>query len=54
MLECPHVAQSGRCPSMFHNNRKNRMLRAAATTDPCDNSEGDPEGSPFAFTDVFY
>ena len=25
-----------------------------ATTDSCDASEGDPEGSPFAFTDVFY
>jgi hypothetical protein len=39
---------------MFDNNRKNRVLRAAATTDSCDTSEGDPEGSPFAFTDVFY
>jgi hypothetical protein len=35
-------------------NRKNRVLRAAATTDSCDTSEDDPEGSPFAFTDVFY
>jgi hypothetical protein len=39
---------------MFDNNRKNRVLRAAATTDSCDRSEGDPEGSPFGFTDVFY
>jgi hypothetical protein len=35
-------------------NRKNRVLRVPATTDSCDISEGDPEGSPFAFTDVFY
>ncbi len=30
-------------------NRKNRVLRAPATNDSCDISEGDPEGSPFAF-----
>jgi hypothetical protein len=29
---------------MFHKNRKNRVLRAAATTDTWDPSEGDPEG----------
>jgi hypothetical protein len=46
-------AQSGRCPSMFHNNRKNRVLRVAATTASCDTSEGNPEGAPFAFTDAF-
>jgi hypothetical protein len=30
------------------------LIRDPATTDSCDTSEGDPEGSPFAFTDVFY
>ncbi len=35
-------------------NRRNRVLRAAATIDSCDPNEGDPEGSRFAFTDVFY
>jgi hypothetical protein len=30
-------------------NRKNRVLRAPATTDSCDIGAGDPEGSPFAF-----
>jgi len=29
--------------------RKNRVLRARATTDACDVDAGDPEGSPFAF-----
>ena len=29
--------------------RKNRVLRAPATTDACDVDAGDPEGSPFAF-----
>jgi hypothetical protein len=33
---------------------KNRVLRAAATTDSCDTSEGNPEGSLFAFTDALY
>jgi hypothetical protein len=33
---------------------KHRVLRAAATTDSCDTSEGNPEGSLFAFTDAFY
>jgi hypothetical protein len=37
---------------MFHNIRKNRVLRAATTTDSCDTSEGNPEGS--LFTDAFY
>jgi hypothetical protein len=30
-------------------NRKNRVLWPPATNDSCDTSEGDPEGSPFAF-----
>ena len=30
-------------------NRKNRVLRAPATTDSCDIGEGDREGAPFAF-----
>jgi hypothetical protein len=34
-------------------NRKNRVLRAPATTDTCNLSAGDPEGSPFAFWDPF-
>jgi hypothetical protein len=29
-------------------------LRVAATIDSCNTSEGDPAGSSFAFTDVFY
>jgi hypothetical protein len=29
-------------------------LQVLATTDSCDTSAGDSEGSPFAFTDVFY
>jgi hypothetical protein len=34
-------------------NRKNRVLRAPATTDSCDIGAGDPEGSPFAFWGPF-
>jgi hypothetical protein len=34
-------------------NRKNRVLRAHATTDSCDIGAGDPEGSPFAFWGPF-
>jgi hypothetical protein len=30
------------------------FIRPPATTDSCDTGEGDPEGPPFAFTDVFY
>jgi hypothetical protein len=29
------------------------VLRVPATTDSCDTGEGDPEGVPFALTDVF-
>jgi hypothetical protein len=48
------AAQSGRCPSMFHNNCENRVLRAVTTTDSCDTSGGNPEGTLFAFTDALY
>jgi hypothetical protein len=34
-------------------NRKNRVLRAPATNDSCETSEGDPGGSPFAFWSPF-
>ena len=34
-------------------NRKNRVLRAPATTDSCEIGAGDPEGSPFAFWEPF-
>jgi hypothetical protein len=34
-------------------NRKNRVLRAPATTDSCDIGAGEPEGSPFAFCAPF-
>jgi hypothetical protein len=30
------------------------FIRLPAPTDSCDTSEGDPEGSPFTFTDAFY
>lgn len=55
----PFVATQG---STFHAtslgislsiNRKNRVLRAPATTDSCDIGAGDPEGSPFAFWEPF-
>jgi hypothetical protein len=41
-----YAANRGTTPSI---NRKNRVLRAPATTDSCDIGADDPEGSPFAF-----